>query len=83
MSAIACFTSYLNNASTMNIFILTVPFAAGVLALGVVVYSFFSDANFYPGKHPKPDAKPLPRWYGRMLFGVIGLVLILTSLFKM
>jgi len=65
----------------MNIFI--VPLAAGVLALGVVVYSFFSEVNFYPGKHPKPDAKPLPRWYGRLLFAVIGLVLIFTSLFKM
>jgi uncharacterized BrkB/YihY/UPF0761 family membrane protein len=64
----------------MNIFV--VPLAAGVLALGVVVYSFFSNVDFYPGRHPKPDAKPLPKWYGRLLFAVIGLVLIFTSLFK-
>ena len=65
----------------MNIFIVT--FAGGVLLLGVVVYSFFSEVDFYPGKHPKPDAKPLPRWYGRLFFAVIGLLLIFTSLFKM
>ncbi len=52
---------------TMNVFI--VPFAAGVLALGVVVHSFFSEVDFYPGKHHNPNAKPLPRWYGRLTEG--------------
>jgi hypothetical protein len=39
--------------------------------------------DFYPGRHPKPDAKPLPRWYGRLFFAGIGLLLIYISLFKM
>jgi len=67
--------------AAMNMFV--VPLAAGVLALGVVVYSFFSGVEFYPGKHHKPDAKPLPKWYGRLVIAVIGMVLILISLFKM
>jgi len=66
---------------TMNFFI--VPLAAGVLALGVVVYSFFSEVDFYPGKYPNPDVKPLPRWYGRLFFAGIGLLLVYVSLSKM
>jgi hypothetical protein len=66
----------------MNIFDI-MPLAAGVLALGAVVYSFFTEVDFYPGRHPKPDAKPLPRWYGRLFFAGIGLLLIYISLFKM
>lgn len=59
------------------------PLAAGVLALGIVVYSFFSEVDFYPGRHHKADAKPLPKWSGRLFFAGIGLLLIYISLSKL
>jgi len=66
----------------MNIFFI-MPLAAGVLAIGVAVYSFLSEVDFYPGRHHKADAKPMPRWYGRLFFGGIGLLLIYVSLSKL
>jgi hypothetical protein len=60
------------------------PLAAGVMSLGVVVYSFFTDQEFYPRGHRyDPEIKALPKWYGSMLFSVIGILLVYLSLREM
>ena len=59
--------------------------AAGIIQIlvGVVaiVFGFTGDA-FYPAfmRRPRPDEKPMPKWLGRTIFAIVGVVFILSGL---
>jgi hypothetical protein len=51
--------------------------------VGVVAIVFgLSSGGFYPAfmRRPKPDERPAPKWLGRTVFVVVGLILILSGL---
>jgi putative Mn2+ efflux pump MntP len=41
----------------------------------------FTAGEFYPAfmRRPRPDEKPMPKWLGKMISIVVGLVLILSG----
>lgn len=50
----------------------------GVVA---IVFGLLADA-FYPAfmRRPRPDEKPMPKWLGRTISIVVGIVFILSGL---
>jgi hypothetical protein len=59
--------------------------AAGIFQIfvGLVAIIFgLSAGAFYPAfmRRPKPDEKPAPKWLGRTIFVVVGVVFILSGL---
>jgi hypothetical protein len=59
--------------------------AAGIIQIVVgivaIVFGFLADA-FYPAfmRRPRPDEKPMPKWLGRVIFVVVGLVFITAGI---
>ena len=59
--------------------------ASGVFQIIVgtvaIVWRFAADA-FYPAfmRRPRPDEKPVPKWLGKTIFVVVGLVFIFAGL---
>ena len=60
------------------------PVAAGIIQIVVgivaIVFGFLADA-FYPAfmRRPRPDEKPMPKWLGRTIFVLVGVVFILSG----
>jgi hypothetical protein len=59
--------------------------AAGIfqIVVGVVAIAFGLLADtFYPAfmRRPKPDEKPMPKWLGRTISVLVGVVFILAGL---
>jgi hypothetical protein len=53
------------------------------ISVGVVAIAFGLCAGaFYPAfmRRPKPDEKPAPKWLGRTVFVVVGVIFILSGL---
>ena len=59
--------------------------AGGIFQIfvGVVAIVFgLSAGAFYPAfiRRPRPDEKPAPRWLGRTIFVIVGVIFILSGL---
>ena len=56
----------------------TVRIVVGIVA---IVFGFLADA-FYPAfmRRPRPDDKPMPKWLGRIIFVVVGVVFIIAGI---
>ena len=53
------------------------------ISVGVVAIVFGLSADaFYPAfmRRPKPDEKPMPKWLGRTISVIVGIVFILSGL---
>jgi hypothetical protein len=48
----------------------------------VAIVSGFTAEAFYPAfmRRPRPDEKPTPKWLGRTVFTVVGIVFILSGI---
>jgi hypothetical protein len=62
--------------------------AAGILEIlvGVAGIAFASlPGSFYPAfiRQPRPDEKPMPKWLGRTIFVVVGVIFILSGLWEL
>ena len=59
--------------------------AAGIfqilVGLVAIVFGFTADA-FYPAfmRKPRSNEKPVPKWWGRTVFAVVGIVFIVSGL---
>jgi hypothetical protein len=59
--------------------------AAGIIQIVVgsvaIGFGFIADA-FYPAfmRRPRPDEKPMPKWLGRIICVVVGLVFITAGI---
>ena len=62
--------------------------AGGVfqILVGVVaiVFGFIAD-EFYPAfmRRPRPEEKPMPKWLGRTISIIVGVIFILSGLFDL
>ena len=59
--------------------------AGGIFQIVVGVAAIvigFTTGEFYPAfmRRPRPDEKPMPKWLGRTIFAVVGVVFILSGL---
>jgi hypothetical protein len=59
--------------------------AGGIFQIfvGLVAIVFgFTAGEFYPAfmRRPRPGEKPMPKWLGRTIFTVVGVVFILAGL---
>jgi drug/metabolite transporter (DMT)-like permease len=60
------------------------PLAGGIFQIFVglvaIVFGFTADA-FYPTfmRRPRPDEKPMPKWAGRAISVVVGVIFILSG----
>jgi hypothetical protein len=53
------------------------------IVVGLVAIVFgFTAGEFYPAfmRRPRPDEKPMPKWLGRTISAVVGVVFILSGL---
>jgi uncharacterized membrane protein HdeD (DUF308 family) len=59
--------------------------AAGIIQIVVGIVAIvwgFSAGTFYPAfiRRPRPDEKPVPKWIGRTIFAIVGIVFIFSGL---
>jgi len=53
-----------------------------VVGVAGILFAFLPGGEFYPAfiRRHRPGEKPMPKWLGRTIFVVVGLVFILSGL---